>query len=180
MIIQHQLRHLNNKKSRKLHRPSNTCFLKLPHFSEIITKEIRRAIYKEGLDIQLAQPGPSLRQYLTKKNNNTITTHTLANCPIRDPNIYQKTYTIYRLICLKCHNFYIGSTIRPLHIRIREHLNTRASSFHKYLIKCKNNDYNFSITIEAIVRNVGYLRIKDALLISKLHLQINSKLELNT
>ena len=40
-------RHLN-KKSRKLHRPFKTCFLKLPHFSEIITKEIRRAIYKEG------------------------------------------------------------------------------------------------------------------------------------
>ena len=41
-----------------------------------------------------------------------------------------KNYTIYRLICLKCHNFYIGSTIRPIHIRIKEHLNTRASSFH--------------------------------------------------
>ena len=43
----------------------------------------------------------------------------------------------HHLISLKCHNFYIGSTIRPLHIRIKEHLNTRAFSFHKYLIKCK-------------------------------------------
>ena len=66
--------HLNNKKLRKLHRLSNTYFLKLPHFSEIITKEIHRAIYKEGLDIQLAQSEPSLRQYLTNKNNNTIIT----------------------------------------------------------------------------------------------------------
>ena len=97
--------HLNYKKSQKLHRPSNTCFLKLPHFSEIITKEIHRAIYKEGLDIQLAHSGPSQHQYLMKKNNNTITTYTLVNCPIRDPNICLKTYTIYRLICLKCHNF---------------------------------------------------------------------------
>ena len=80
MIIQH----LNNKKSQKLHTPSNTCFLKLPHFSEIITKEICRAIYKEGLDIQLAHSGASLCQYLMKKNNNTITTCTLADCPIRD------------------------------------------------------------------------------------------------
>ena len=91
-------RHLNNKKSWKLHTPSNACFLKLPHFKEIITKEIitkeiRRAIYKEGLDILLAHPEPSLCQYLTKKNNNIVTTCTLANYPIRDPNICHKTYT---------------------------------------------------------------------------------------
>ena len=63
-----------------------------------------------------------------------------------------KTYTIYRLICLKRHDLYIGSTIRLLYIRINEHLNTRASSFHKHLIKCKNNN-NFPLKIEAIVRN---------------------------
>ena len=61
--------------------------MKLPHFSEIITKEIHRAIYKEALDIQLAHFGPSLCQYLTKKNNKTVTTYTQANCQIRDPNI---------------------------------------------------------------------------------------------
>ena len=54
-------RHLNNKKLRELHRTPNACFLNLPHFSEIITKEIRRVIYKEGLHIQLAHSGPSLR-----------------------------------------------------------------------------------------------------------------------
>ena len=59
--------HLNNKKSWKRHKPSNTCFLKLPHFGQIISKEIRRAIFKEGLNIQLTHSGPSLRQYLTKK-----------------------------------------------------------------------------------------------------------------
>ena len=34
--------------------------------------------------------------------------------------------------------------------------------------------------MEAIVRNVGYLRIKEGLLKAKLHPQINSRLELNT
>ena len=154
--------HFNNKKSWKLRRPSNICFLKLPHFSEIITKKIRRAIYQEGLNIQLAHFGPSPCQYLMKKNHNTITTCTQVNCSLRDPNTCQKTYTIYPLICLKCHNFYIGSTIRPLHIRIKEHLKTRASSFHKHFIKCKNNDNNFSIKIEAIVHNVGNFKIKEA------------------
>ena len=38
----------------------------------------------------------------------------------------------------------------------------------------------FFIKIEAIVRNVGNLRIKEALLIAKLHPQINIRLKLNT
>ena len=58
----------------------------------------------------------------------------------------QKTYAIYRLICLKCNNFYVESIIRPsTQIRIKEHLNTREFSLNKHLIKCKNNDNNFSI-----------------------------------
>ena len=88
------MRHLNNK-PQELHTPSKTCFLKLPHFSEIIIKEIHRAIYKKGLDIQLAHSGPTLRQYLTKKNNNAVTTCTLANCPRKDPNICQKKLTLF-------------------------------------------------------------------------------------
>ena len=43
----------------------------------------------------------------------------------------------------------------------------------------QKND-NFSIKIEAKVHNVGNLKIKEALLIAKLHPQINSRLELNT
>ena len=43
----------------------------------------------------------------------------------------------------------------------------------------QNND-NFSIKIEVIVRNVGNLRIKAALLIAKLQSQIIIRLELNT
>ena len=87
---------INKKKLRKLHTPSNTCFLKLPHFSKMITKEIRRVIYKEGLDIQLAYSGPSLRQYLTKKNNNTVTTCSLANSPIKESK-YMAKNLLYRV-----------------------------------------------------------------------------------
>ena len=44
----------------------------------------------------------------------------------------------------------------------------------------QNNDNNFSIKIEAIVRNVDNLIIKKTLLIAKLHSQINIWLEWNT
>ena len=54
-------------------------------------------------------------------------------------------------------------------------------TFFKHLIKCKNNfNNNFPIKIEAIVHNVGNLRIKEALLIVKLHPQINNRLELHS
>ena len=101
------------------------------------------AIYNEGLDIHLAHLTPSLRRYLTMKNNNTITICTLANSPIRDPKYAKKLTLFIVLTCLKCHNFYIRSAIRPFHIRSKENLNTRTSSFHKHLIKCKNKDNNF-------------------------------------
>ncbi len=48
------------------------------------------------------------------------------------------------------------------------------------MIKYQNNDGNFSFKIEAIVLNVGNRRIWEVLLIAELHLQINSRLELNT
>ena len=44
----------------------------------------------------------------------------------------------------------------------------------------QNIDNNFSIKIEVTLRKVGNLRIKEALLIAKLHPQIINKLELNT
>ena len=49
-----------------------------------------------------------------------------------------------------------------------------------WVCRYKNNNNNFSIKIEAIVRNVGYLRIKEALFIAKLHPQIKNRIELNT
>ena len=121
------------------------CVILSFSFIEINTKEIRRTICKDGRNIQLAFSGPSLRQCQTKKNINTITTCTLANCPIRGPNICQKYYTIYRLICLNCHSFYIGIIFRPLHVSIKDHLDTRASTFYKYSNKCKNNDNNIPL-----------------------------------
>ena len=60
------------------------------------------------------------------------------------------------------------------------HLNRRLSSFHKHLIKCKNINDNFSIKTKRIVHNIYIFRIEEALLIVKLHTQINIRLELST
>ena len=54
------------------------------------------------------------------------------------------------------------------------------SFFFKNKLSDVTSVNNFPIKIEAIVRNVGNLRIKEVLLIAKLHHQINYGLELNT
>ena len=61
--------------------------------------------------------------------------------------------------------YYIGVQLDP---SISELKNT-STHVYKHLMKCINNDNNLSIKIEAIVRNVDNLRIKEALLIAKLH-----------
>ena len=53
-------------------------------------------------------------------------------------------------------------------------------TIHKHLIKCQNDDNNFPIKRETIVRNVGNIRIKEALSQAKFDPQINSRLELKT
>ena len=171
-----RMRHTSNPRH---HTPSNTCFLRFPHFNEKITAAIRRAIKKEGLDIQIAHYGPSLRRKLSKNQNKTTTACTLANCPIQDTEICHEVHVVYQIQCCKCNQFYIGSTIRKLHIRIKEHLHTQTSSFHKHLVKCKNTGQKFTVTIKARERNLGNLRIKEAILIRKLNPQINNRTELN-
>jgi len=161
------------------HITSNTCFLRLPHFNESITAAIRKAIRKEGLDIQLAHYGPSLRRQLSKNQHKNTNNCTLANCPIRGTDMCHEANVVYRTQCEKCNHFYIGSTTRPLHIRIKEHLHTQASTFRKHLIKCNNTERSITVKIEARERNLGNLRIKEALLIAKLHPRINNRTELS-
>uniref|UniRef100_A0A0L8GYC4 GIY-YIG domain-containing protein n=1 Tax=Octopus bimaculoides TaxID=37653 RepID=A0A0L8GYC4_OCTBM len=174
--IVNQLKYPRRPTHRTHRKPSNTCFLKIPHFSKRITRSIRRAIRREGLDIQLAHSGPSLRGHLAKKQAKDSSQCTLANCPIRDTDLCQRV-NVYRIQCNKCNKFYVGSTTRPLHVHIKEHLNTRASSIGKHLDRCQNTDKSITVTIEANERNLGNLRIKEAILIHRLGPQINNGLE---
>ena len=74
-----------------------------------------------------------------------------SQLPNKRSKYMQKNLHYLSFNLLKMPSFFIGSTIRPLHIRIKEYLNTCASSSHKLFIKCKNDDDNFSIKIEAMV-----------------------------
>ena len=65
-------------------------------------------------------------------------------------------------------------------------LTEKLLSLFLHLIKCLWNEdakirtNSFSVKIEAIIRNIGNLRIRESLLIAKLGPSINNRLELNT
>jgi Uri superfamily endonuclease len=81
---------------------------------------------------------------------------------------------VYRISCEKCDNIYIGSTIRKLHDRIKEHLNTENSSVYKHLITYQNTKQNIQVNIIRDNDNVN-LRLKEALYIQKEKPSINSR-----
>ena len=135
--------------------------------------------YLEGLDIQLAHYGPSLRRQLSKNQHKNTNNCTLANCPIRGTGMCHEVNVVYRTQSKKYNHFYIGCTTRSLHIRVREHLHTQASTFRKHLIKCNNTERSITVKIEARERNLGTHRIKEALLIAKLCPWINNRTELS-
>lgn len=170
------------KKKKRNTRPfSNNCFLKLPFLSDKISSSIRKAIRSEGLNIQLIHTGSTLRQQLNRKHpSHTPSPCSLSNCPISHTGLCFKNHVVYDLQCAKCSASYIGSTTRLLHHRIKEHLNTTASSFYKHIRTCINSEPDFHINILASSRNVGQLRILESLIISKNTPTLNNRLELSS
>ena len=83
---------------------------------------------------------------------------------------------VYKVTCLVCDATYIGSTIRRVHDRIREHMKSSSSSVYKHL---KNNCQNSTISVSILdkERDPVNLRLLEALHIKRNKPQINSREE---
>lgn len=81
---------------------------------------------------------------------------------------------IYRITCVKCQGTYIGSSIRRLHDRIKEHLNISRSSVYKYFSACQNANKGTHVNILTTHKNTINLRLKEAYHIRKEKPTINS------
>ena len=94
-----------------------------------------------------------------------------------DTNLCFVKNTVYKITCNKCQDTYIGSSIRPLHDRLKEHLKHRSSSVFKHLRNCQKD--HSELTIDVIGRNSDPvdLRILEAALIRKNNPKINSREE---
>ena len=72
-------------------------------------------------------------------------------------------------------NIYIGSTIRKIHDRIKEHLNSNKSSVYKHLISCQDTRQDIQVSIITRDNDNVNLRLKEAFHIRKETPTINSR-----
>ena len=122
MYPENIIRNTNNY--RKTHKPNNRketerhyFYFNFPFISEKVDKQLQNVFRRENLNVRLTRRSRTLRSVLKQPKSNQDC-H-LRNCPINNNNICNQKCVIYQLKCDKCDNFYIGSTIRPLHIHLR-------------------------------------------------------------
>ena len=162
------------KKTKRKHTKEDIMYFKFEYISDKINTQIKHISKKEGFNIRLAQRSKTLRNVLKKHRPVRQGNCNMKNRNLNDEMKCLKKNVIYQMKCTKCNNTYIGSTIRPLHQRIREHLQTTTSSVYKHKIMCKGQ---FSTNILATAKDTADLRLKEAIYIKKNNPSINNKQE---
>ena len=102
-----------------------------------------------------------------------------------DKTLCNRQSVVYKITCNTCNKFYLGSTIRPLHIRIREHSINTSSSVYEHIQSCNNQSTfsNITRTTTSIIstdKDATNLRLREAYYIKKMKPEINDRFELNS
>ena len=157
--------------SRRQQSDKHFFYLRLPFLSDYVNSRIARIFKKYDLPVRVYHRSNKLRYALKKRYNKECT---LPNCSMSSTGHCLTTYCVYRLECEGCSATYIGSTIRPLHIRVREHHNSSRSSVYSHTISC---GANYKVSVLGTESDCTSLRIREALLIRNLRPSINSRQE---
>ena len=104
-------------------------YLKIPYISDRLNHKITNIFQKEGIPLRIVHRSFTLRRALS--HNTTKRACTRNNCPIANTKLCLLRNAVYQIICNKCNQFYIGSTTRFIHDRVKEHLNNENSSVKK-------------------------------------------------
>ena len=138
---------------------------------------------KAGFPVRLEHRSTTLRQLLSPRREQAPCIK--PECRTKERNLCYKKDVGYKITCSGHSNFYIGSTIRRLRERIREHTTQSTSSIYRRLKKCQNNDTdsnnNTNITMEFVcgVNDPVNLQFKEAIHIKQKRPQINSREKCN-
>ena len=116
----------------------------------------------------------TLRQRFQKQRS--VSKCNKAKCPIGNPTLCNRRKVVYNTKCTKCHQSYIGSTIRALHTRASEHESDPKSSVYKHRQICKAH-FEYNVLVKAT--DITKLRFLEAIYIKNNKPQINSKEESN-
>jgi hypothetical protein len=174
---------IRNQKSIKISK--NKIFLKTPFVNESFYNSMRSIFVKINKKfntnfIPYSQPR-SLKSILNFKILHDLPKQkcVLKNCVINNIEKCYKSMIVYSLYCNHCGNTYIGSTIRALHIRIREHIIfQKTSSVYQHVRSC-HADISIEVDVLAQADCEKQLRSIEAGFIKKLKPEINNKEENN-
>ena len=154
-------------------RPKDTHFfyLQLPFLSDFLSSRISKIFKKYNLPVRTYHRSNKLRFALKRQHKRKCL---LPNCSMSLSGMCFTTNCVYSLKCENCSASYIGSTTRPLHIRIREHHSSPRSSIHSHKTTC---GANFEVRVLGREKDCTSLRIREALLIRSHQPSINSRQE---
>jgi hypothetical protein len=148
-------------------------FFQMPFISDRLNQKVKRIFQQEGINTIVYSKNKNLRHTLTRKHNE-ISTCTLSTCPISDPKLCYRTNVIYQIQCSACKKRYIGSTIRQLHQRTKEHLTSDQSSVKRHLSTC-NPTARIDVKVLSHDNDEKNLRLREAILIMDLKPELNAK-----
>ena len=161
-----------NRPNRQAHIPtSKTAFFNFPYINDALDRKITNIFKKHELPVRVYRRSYTLRHAL--RNKPTPYNCNLASCDLKNEHCLTKN-CVYCFTCDKCKQKYIGSTIRQLHKRYREHTQDSNSSIFKHTEICRSS---YTTTVLAREPDNVNLRFKEAILIAKHSPAINSKIE---
>jgi len=156
----------------KQHGDNDSFYLSIPFINDQCNTIIKRILKPLHLNIRITHKGKKLSNYFTMKPPPPKCS--LKNCPINSHLCHAKML-VYQSKCNKCLMTYIGSTKRPFHIRIKEHLTNKSSSIYQHNNTC-GGKWSHSVIYKGY--DLSTVRMREALLIRDLRPSINKKEEM--
>ena len=152
-------------------RPTEWLYFSIPYVCDALDNRLRKVFKDQGLNVRISHKSQTLRNVLNPTH--TSKTCKIKECCINNPKKCFQRGVVYEVTCKQCQSSYIGSTIRHLHDRIKEHFNDPKSSVFSHFSTC--SDRNIVVNIIARSRDTVNLRLLEAIYIKSKNPSINSR-----
>ena len=120
MIKEVERVHRGNSRTKPHKRTTDQLTFRIPFINNKIDNEIRRALDRHKIEARIVHPKPrTLLQLAQPKMEPTKCKS--KTCPIKYTDC-TRTHVVYEITCELCGECYVGSTVRALHDRAREHI----------------------------------------------------------
>ena len=164
----HETRYRNVPRKALTIDESPKFFLNIPFVSDVVDSMIRKSLQPLGLRVIISHKNTRLKNLLTSRPKPTEVKFCKV-CGLKEFEC-EATHVVYKMQCNKCNNFYIGSTRRTLHQRLKEHATIKSSLVYQH--HCKDR---WHTTILYRTNHVQKMRLMEAILIKDQKPQVNGK-----